>query len=177
MADSLKQYLHKLAKSKELQKAARMQIDSGDIKIPKEMLLETSSDYVHVFQEILEECMNEYTMVHGTKLGDDYGFLSVEGFNASGNEFNISLTFDNGLNLSPSLNEDEYGSVILPRLLNTGFNADGVIYGVWKKHSSYDIVSSITTRGPMGFIEEAVERFNEEYGRGAFAEYIPQDAY
>lgn len=178
MADLLMEQLKKLAQSKEFHQVIQKKISAGEIKIPKAVLLEDATDYAKEFQEILQDCMNEHVMVWGTKLGDDYGFLEVEEIDTNeANSVNVSLTFDNGLNLSPSLDEETYGSVILPRLLNVGFDTnDQYVYGYWKKHN-YNGARSISFRGPLRFMEEAVERFNEKYSGVADAEYTPQDAY
>lgn len=178
MADLLMEQLKKLAQSKEFHQAVQKKVSAGEIKVPKAVLLEDATDYAKAFQEILQDCMNEHVMAWGTKLGDDYGFLEVEEINTDGtNSVNVSLTFDNGLNLSPSLDEETYGSVILPRLLNVGFDTnDQYVYGYWKKHN-YNGARSISFRGPLRFMEEAVERFNEKYSGVADAEYTPQDAY
>lgn len=177
MADLLMEQLKKLAQSKEFNQAVQKKVSAGEIKVPKAVLLEDATDYAKAFQEILQDCMNEHVMVWGTKLGDDYGFLEVEEIDTNEtNSVNVSLTFDNGLNLSPSLYEEVHGSVILPRLLNIGFDADGYAHGPWKKHN-YNDAHSVPFRAPLKFMEAAVERFNEKYSGIAEAEYTPQNAY
>ena len=76
---------------------------------------------------------------------------------------------------SPSFYDGYNGiySVILPRLLNTGFHTSNYIYGMWHGKKT----RSLRERTGYHFLEEAVEEFNREHRGLSKAIYIKRDAY
>lgn len=76
---------------------------------------------------------------------------------------------------SPSFYDGYNGiySVILPRLLNTGFHTSNYIYGMWHGKKT----RSLRDRMGYHFLEEAVEEFNREHSGLSKAIYIKRDAY
>lgn len=77
--------------------------------------------------------------------------------------------------ISPSLDPDKYKEgVILGRLMNAGYDANGVIYGYWKKKGVY--IKSRKNFEGYHFLEDAVNEFNASSPDNVQAIYIEQSA-
>lgn len=50
-------------------------------------------------------------------------------------------------------------------LFDTGYSASDVVYGVWDSHADEGIIRSREQRDSIGFMREAVDRFNVYYGK------------
>ena len=89
--------------------------------------------------------------------------------------YTVWLSFDTEGARSPSFYDGYNGiySVILPRLLNTGFHTSNYIYGMWHGKKT----RSLRDRMGYHFLEEAVEEFNREHSGLSKAIYIKRDAY
>lgn len=89
--------------------------------------------------------------------------------------YTIWLSFDTKGEKSPSFYNGFRGikSVILPRLLNTGFHTKNDIYGLWRGRR----VHGLRERVGKHFLEEAVEEFNRSRNGNSVATYIARDAY
>lgn len=89
--------------------------------------------------------------------------------------YTVWLSFDTEGARSPSFYDGYNGiySVILPRLLNTGFHTSNYIYGMWHGKKT----RSLRDRMGYHFLEEAVEEFNRKHSGLSKAIYIKRDAY
>lgn len=49
-------------------------------------------------------------------------------------------------------------------LFDTGYTANKAVYGTWDGHEDLGVIKSKTSREGQGFIKEAVDTFNRQYG-------------
>lgn len=158
MATGLRASLEKLGRSKSFQKHSQNALAKSP-KLIKDATDKEGERYTKEFKEILQRYMNWEPMKFGTLLGDDYGNITLQEDRVDPDgTVHYYLTFDNGLNLSPSI-LDPSTEVILPRLLNAGFSTNGNWgFGTWQKHQMR--VATVTDRAGLGFIQEAIREFN-----------------
>ena len=170
---SLKDALRKLMNTSSFKKAVQDTADKAQNSNsgPAAVAMKQNAEYYAAqMQEIIREKMNEHQMRFGTRLGDDYGDMSVYVDRSSNGNFVVGLSFDKDSNLSPSLNEYKWGSVVLPRLLNTGYSAKRTMRGTWEKHG-IEGKFSMREREGLDFLEDAVAEFNRRFQGEAVAEW------
>lgn len=130
----------------------------------------TPEDAAAKFCEVLAHTVSDH-------IGSDYGAGQMSqsaaavarsmGYNAPykvGNRYYIDLYFADRNLHRESLAPDHYSGIDnIIALLNSGYSAGHVVYGVWEGHTD-DKIASLTNRGGAHFIEQAVDDFMGNYG-------------
>ena len=135
------------------------------IEATKSTRTQSAEWYASKMQKMIVDYLQKHNL-------EKYSNLSVTYDTKSDGQVLIGISFDNGKNLSPSLNPKR-GPVILPRLLNTGFQTDSDVWGEWEGKR----IHGLREREGLAFLQDVVAEFNKKYGKQAKAEYIQQDAY
>jgi hypothetical protein len=124
--------------------------------------------YAERMQEIVRDKMDQ----HGIDL---YAEMRIESVKDENGTYRVEMYFDNDSNLSPSLYEKKWGSVVLPRLLNKGWDAGDkkMASGIWRSKSLRKDISTagLKKRDAIDFLADVVKEFNSKYGDVAIAEW------
>lgn len=170
--DALRAALEKMSKSPAFQnkvtaaaKNESKRVGSNAAKISAQ----NAQVYADKMREIIRRKMDEQHTTGGTELGQVYGDMDVEISTTSDGRLRVELSFSKDSNLSPSLNYDDWGNIVLPRLLNKGWDASGRKMAVGEWHGK--TIQGWNQRSPMHFLEDAVAEFNEIYKGQAEAVY------
>lgn len=135
------------------------------------ILADVLPNYVSTMQNIIKKKMEAYGL-------GEYAEFDVKIINTANKdgESEADISFKNsGDAISPSLAPDKYKEgVILGRLMNAGYDANGVVHGYWQKRGVY-----ITSRQKFEgyhFLEDAVVEFNASTPDYIRAIYIERSA-
>ena len=169
--NGLKNILGQLAKSgafkEAVQTSVSKEIHSGNSSITK-AAKQNAEWYAERMQEIVRDKMDQ----HGI---DIYAEMRIKAVNDENGTYCVEMYFDNDSNLSLSLYEKKWGSVVLPRLLNKGWDAGDkkMAFGIWHSKSLRKDISTVglKKRDAIDFLADAVREFNSKYGDVATAEW------
>ena len=108
--------------------------------------------------------------IGSTGHADTIGSAKVSSISINGTQAVVEINIDK--NFRPSLVPEKYGGVDdMAALFNNGYNAGGIVYGMW--HGKY--VASLPERECALFVQEGIESFNAakynatvEYDEGRF---------
>lgn len=117
---------------------------------------EKGREFAEAFEEQLRKNMERYGEYSHTEYDVT---VDTEGFPLVLIKVNIPE------NYSPSLYPKGYPrGILMPRMLDTGFEYNGgkAVFGKWVKHGIFTY--GLKERAGLGFIEETIEYFSENYG-------------
>ena len=164
---NLENALKEFAKSDKFKNTIKAQMKKSGSTISN-VAKQSAEWYAERMQEIVRDKMDQ----HGI---DIYAEMRIEVFKDNNGTYRIEMYFDNDSNLSPSLYEEKWGHVVLPRLLNKGWDAGNkkMASGIWHSKSLRKDISTdgLKKRDAMDFLADAVKEFNTKYGDGAVAEW------